>query len=210
LPNPDLHLLEDLHRRLLDRDPIAPAQLAELVLYPLTTRLRARFPEVPDPALIDDAAADAVLNYAARPEQFDPTKRSLFGYLQMSAGGDLKNALDALRRRQLREESLDVVELHPDRRNRVSMASDYPTTLEDEVVSNLASQGLMAQVRAAAETRQDAMVLQMMIDGERRSDRFAEALGLEGLSPDERRRAVKRHKDRLKKRIERLGLTDDE
>jgi RNA polymerase sigma-70 factor (ECF subfamily) len=210
LPNPDPHLLEDIHRRLLDRDPVAPAQLAELVLDPLTTRLRASFPQVPDPALIDDAAADAVLNYAERPEQFDPSKRGLFGYLQMSAGGDLKNALDVLRRRQRREESLDVVELHPDRRNRVSMASDYPTTLEDEVVSNLASQGLMAQVQAAAETPKDAKVLQLMIDGERRTDRFAEALGLDGLSPDERRRAVKRHKDRLKKRIERLGLTDHE
>lgn len=210
MPSPDPHLLEKIHRRLVDGDPTAPADLAETVLDALATRLRARFPDVPDPDLIDDAVADAVLNYAERPGQFDPAKRGLFGYLQMSAGGDLKNAMKTAQRRRQREQSLGVVELPADRRNRGSMASEPSTTFEDEVVSNSASQRLRAEARAAAETPEDAKVLQLMIDGERRTDRFAEALGLEGLTADECRRRVKRHKDRLKKRLERLGLSPDE
>jgi hypothetical protein len=39
------------------------------------------------------AAADAVLNYAERPERFDPARLNLEGYLAMSAQGDLLNAL---------------------------------------------------------------------------------------------------------------------
>jgi len=210
LPAPDPHLLEQIHRRLLERDPTAPADLAELVLDPLAARLRSRFPDLGDPDLIDDAVTDAVLNYAERPEQFDPAKRGLFGYLEMSAVGDLKNALKTLRRRQGREQALDVVELPSDRRNRVTMVNDPSTTVEDEVVGSLARQRLLAQARAAAETPQDAKVLQLMIDGERKTDRFAEVLGLEGLDPNQRRRLVKRHKDRLKKRLERLGLTADD
>jgi RNA polymerase sigma-70 factor (ECF subfamily) len=210
LPNPDPQLLERIHCRLLERDPTAPADLAELVLEPLAIRLRTSFPKIPDPDLIDDAVSDAVLNYAERPEQFDPDKRGLFGYLEMSATGDLKNAIESTRRRQRREESLDVVELPSDRRNKVSMPSKPATALEDQVVSDLSSQRLISQVRAAAETPQDAKVLELMIEGERRTDRFAEALGLEGLNAAECRRAVKRHKDRLKKRLDRLGLSPDD
>lgn len=90
------------------------------------------------------------------------------------------------------------------------MASRGSTTFEDQAVSNLASQRLLAEARAAAETPEDVKVLQLMIEGERRTDRFAEALGLEGLTAEELRRTVKRHKDRLKKRLERLGLSPDE
>lgn len=209
MTQPDPHLLQELHGRLLEGDLTAPAELAELVLEPLTTRLRAGFPYIPDPVMIDDAVVDSVLSYAERPGQFDPAKRGLLGYLQMSAEGDLKNALQARGRRQRRERSLDLVELHLDRRNRVSMASEPSSTPEEEVVSQLAGRRLMAQARAAAETPEDASVLELMIAGERRTDRFAEALGLAGLSPDQRRREVKRHKDRLRKRIERLRLTKD-
>jgi hypothetical protein len=44
------------------------------------------------------AAADAVLNYAERPERFDPARLDLEGYLTMSAQGDLLNALAKHRR----------------------------------------------------------------------------------------------------------------
>ena len=210
MPTPEPHLLEAIHRRLLDRDPVAPADLAKVVLDPLVAHIRSRFPEVPDPTMIDNAVTDAVLNYAERPQQYDPSKRGLLGYLRMAAAGDLRNAMDAFRRRQQREQSLDVVELEPHRRKRLSMAMRLSPTLEDDVMSTIATQRLAAQVRKAAETPQDAQVLQLMIDGERRTELFAAALGLEGLSGDERRREVKRHKDRLKKRLQRLGVTSDE
>jgi RNA polymerase sigma-70 factor, ECF subfamily len=209
LSNPDPHALEEIDRRLRDGDPTAPSDLAELVLDPLARSLRARFPDLEDPSLVDDAVADTVLNYAERPDQFDPSKRGLFGYLAMSARGDLMNALAAVRRRRGREASLDVVELPLERRNKASMEREPSATFEDQVISDLASQRMMARVREAVETPEDAKVLQLMIDGERGTDRFAQVLGLEGLTADERRREVKRHKDRLKKRLERLGLAPD-
>jgi RNA polymerase sigma-70 factor, ECF subfamily len=210
LSNPDPHVLEKIDGRLRNGDPTAPSDLAELVLDPLTRKLRARFPNLDDPSLVDDAVADAVLNYAERPDQFDPGKRGLFGYLEMSARGDLMNALAAVKRRRQRERSLDIVELPLERRNKASMTREPSATLEDHVISDLSSQRMIARVREAAETPQDAKVLQLMIDGERRTDRYAEVLGLQDLSADQRRREVKRHKDRLKKRLDRLGLIPDE
>ncbi len=36
-------------------------------------RLKQRFPRVDDESLVFDAAADAILSYAERPSQYDPT-----------------------------------------------------------------------------------------------------------------------------------------
>jgi hypothetical protein len=97
-----------IHRLLLsDDDPTASAQLARVYLEPVVAHLRAHFPDVRDRDLLWDAAADAILNYAEDPATYDPQKRGLFGYLKMSARGDLLNALDRESRR--RNVELEVV-----------------------------------------------------------------------------------------------------
>jgi hypothetical protein len=206
---PDPQLLQEVHRRLLANDPTAPADLAQLVFDPLRERLRTIVPSLGDPTLIDDAVVEAVLGYAEHPTRFDPTKRDLFGYLIMSARGDANNAIAARKRRDQRERPLDVVELPVGPRKRVSMAHALSSRVDDQVVSRLTSDRLVAQVQAAVETPQDAAVLQLMFDGERRTERFAAELGIEELPTAEQRRAVKQYKDRLKKRLERLGLERD-
>lgn len=177
-----------------------------MVLEPLVESLRTSYPSLPDPALVDQAAADAVLSYAERPTQFDPSQRGLFGYLKMSARGDLLNAIAADARRGRHEVTLEDVELPSSGRKKVLITSERAIGVDDEVVDMLMTQRLMKQVRAAVDSPADAAALQMIIDGERRTDRFAAVLGLGDLSPVEQTRAVKRHKDRLKKRVQRLSL----
>src|ERR1051326_5029119 len=93
-----------LHRRLLERDVTAPAELAEWALRPLIVSLRARFPRLSDDVLIREAAADAIISYVRTPAAYDPNKRGLLGYLRMSAAGDLLNEL----RRQKRIKSFEI------------------------------------------------------------------------------------------------------
>jgi len=90
---------EQIHQRLLDGDPIAPAELAEAYLPLLVTRLKNKFKRVAEDEVMQ-AAADAVLNYAERPERFDRARLNLKGYLTMSAQGDLLNALAKHSRRR--------------------------------------------------------------------------------------------------------------
>jgi RNA polymerase sigma-70 factor (ECF subfamily) len=90
---------EQIHRRLLDRDPIAPSELAETYLPLLIDHLKKKFKRISEHDVMQ-AAADAVLNYAERPERFDPARLDLEGYLTMSAQGDLLNALAKHRRRR--------------------------------------------------------------------------------------------------------------
>ena len=53
----------------------------------------------------------------------------------------------------------------------------------------------------------DLRLLTLILEGERSTERFARILGLCGLPVKEQRRQVKRHKDRIKKRLERYGRT---
>jgi RNA polymerase sigma-70 factor (ECF subfamily) len=88
---------EQIHRRLVDGDPVAPSELADTYLPLLIDHLRKKFKRVGEHEVMD-AAADAILNYAEHPERFDPARLDLEGYLMMSAQGDLLNALARHRR----------------------------------------------------------------------------------------------------------------
>src|SRR5947199_2443445 len=56
-----------------------------------------------DEALVHEAAGTAIVDFVKHPERFDPSKRSLGGYLRMAAEGDLLNAVEREARRRRRE-----------------------------------------------------------------------------------------------------------
>src|SRR5688500_14589281 len=82
-----------LHQLLLEGDVTAPARITEVFMPLVIDRLRRRYPYLSDPDLIDTAVEDTLINYFNRPEQYDPAKASLAGYLRMAANGDLLNLL---------------------------------------------------------------------------------------------------------------------
>ena len=108
-------------------------------------------------------------------------------------------------KRATREVSLQVVEDSP--RARKSMAEHgYVASADNLVIESLESERLAKDVRAAARSPEDARVLQLLVDGERRTERFATVLGVEHLDTAQQKRVVKQVKDRLKKRLERMGV----
>lgn len=185
----------EIHERLLQRDPTATSELADRLLDTLVAFLAARHPELQDEELIADAATDALINYMKNPEQFDPGKRGLVGYLKMSAEGDLLNALAKRKRLNEKIEFSEDVELLADHRNRSTEPVDVTTQIEAEEASRVIDE-LFPDSR-------DRKLADLVIQGERSTDAYAEILGLDGVSPEQRRREVKRHKDRIKKRLER-------
>jgi RNA polymerase sigma-70 factor (ECF subfamily) len=201
-PLPDEAFERNLHRQLLDGDPVAPAVLAMTYLVPVVERLRASSPGVGDDMLIQDAATDAILNYAERPTQFDPAKSKLFPYLVMAARGDLLNALAKRRRRERREVLHDRVEDLSLVRN-IEQEESEPALATGETVS---LEEVRRAVQAVITNPTDWRLVELMLDGERRTGVFAKVLGIAHLADEQQRRMVKRHKDRLKRRLERLGV----
>ncbi len=188
---------KQIHQRLLTRDPTASAECAEGVIGPLTKRLERRFPRLRESDLVADAVTDAVFSYLKRPEQYDPARRGLLGFLAMAAEGDLKNALAKRQSRREMEVSLDDVDLETVGGNRVV----GPAEAAGEVDLDKIRSG----VSALFDDPRDRQLAELVLEGERSIEVCARILGLEGLPIVEQRREVKRHKDRIKKRLERYG-----
>ncbi len=189
-----------LHARLLAGDATAPADLVEQYLPFLVARLTRRFPRV-DPQEVESAAVQTLFKTAQQPQRYQPDRARLDAYLYMDARGDVLNALESARRRAAREQPMGPVELIAAARN-LSREGDDPAEIVlggERVDPSLLD--LLREVFADQEWE----VVRLMIDDERDTRVYARLLGLEHLPPAEQRRAVKRVKDRLDKRLRRLA-----
>jgi len=193
---------EQVHQRLLQGDPTAPSEVILAYLEPLTRRLRQRFPDVKDETIIQDAVTDALFQYVQSPGRFDPAKSGLSSYLTMAARGDLLNALARERRRAARQVPLEAVAEAALPGNNLREDEDPAASAEDQV----AASKFVHRVRQQVSDLRDREILELMLAGERKTTRYAGLLQIEDRSEDEQRRIVKRHKDRLKKRLQRLGV----
>jgi hypothetical protein len=84
-PRLDSFQLLGLHRRLCDGDRTASEELAELILEPLVDAISRRFPRS-DKQTVWDGVVDALLDYCARPHQFDEGRKvPLDRFLRMAS-----------------------------------------------------------------------------------------------------------------------------
>jgi DNA-directed RNA polymerase specialized sigma24 family protein len=186
-----------IHERLLAGDVTAPAELAEGLIEPLLQRLTKKYPQLHDSDLLYDAVTDALMSYIKRPAQFNPNKRSLIGFLFMAAEGDLLNALAKEKRRRQKEISLDDVEL--------GLAAGNSEIEEGISEKEPEREKLRQALPRLFRDPRDLVMVELMISGERTTEAFVKILEIRHLPMDQQRREVKRHKDRLKKRLERYG-----
>ncbi len=192
MTEPDEEWTRRIHGRLRAGDPTATAELAEALGNVLFRRLRSRYARV-DADMVADAAWDALLAYMRRPDAFDPSRRSLLGYLQMAAEGDLRNAMAKNRRR--REDPLPDVEL-ADSRGKREM---------EQLEASMDAARLQEELRRRFPDPRDLAAVALLLEDERSTSAFTEVWGLGSLPVEEQRQEVKRGKDRLKKALLRLG-----
>ncbi|MFN8634254.1 MAG: hypothetical protein U0893_10390 [Chloroflexota bacterium] len=193
-----------LHARLLDRDPAAPAELAERFLPPLVAWLHRAFRK-DDPLLLETIAVDLILSLGERPEQYDPDRLPLTSYLHMAARGDVRNAREREQTQFRKLARLDDVELSPSGRNTLREHASDPADAVADAHGGERVDALLDQFVGL-----DREVVELIVDGERRTERYAEVLGIQGQPWDEQLREVKRAKDRLKGRMKRVWKRMDD
>src|SRR6266511_2258372 len=88
----------EAHQRLLDGDPVASADLYELLLDPLVRALRRRGPDASWAEAVEDAAVDALVQHIRAAERYDPARASLLGWLVWQANADLINVYRSAQR----------------------------------------------------------------------------------------------------------------
>lgn len=186
----------ELHGRLLAGDGTASAVIVEKFLMPLIRSIQSSFPRVDEPA-IWDVAVDAVLEYTAKPQRYDPGKMALQAYLRMDATGNLKNILQRQKRLIPSGDIEDIVELQPVHWNR-----ERTLPGGDQILIN---RELLERLDAVVPDPIERKILMLMMDHEHRTEVFAEAMGIQHLGSEEQRVEVKRAKDRIKARLRRAG-----
>ncbi len=189
----------DLHRRLVEDDPTASVDLAETYYVWLIACLKNKNPDIHEEACVS-AATDAWKSLVKNPRSYDPDKLPLSSFLRMSAQGDLRNLLK--KEVSHRHESLDSVE------DSLLGGNDEkePAILPFQRDSASAILKLVREGLSAGELR----ALDLWLQGERTTKAFADALDLKHLSSKEQKDAVKRSKDKIKKRVERARREHDE
>lgn len=187
-----------LHERVLQRDPVAPTDVFMTYMDRIVRILMRRLGCDEDAA--HDSTVEVIFTYIHKPARYDPGKGRLFSYLMQAARHrvvDKRRSSDARIRRE--QSSGRGVEDQPWAPKEI---------LENFVEARLAMKRLVE--RGYLKNERDGDALLLILSGERSTERLAESLGLSSLPREEQRRAVKRHRDRLMKVLERFGKEDSD
>lgn len=200
-----------LHKRLLAGDPTLLGDIAKLVFEPLIAHLRHEIRNTDD-HLLQEKAADAVIEYGKNPSQANATGGAgVMGFLVMRAKSRVFTGIRKERRHEEVKERYanelgtgksggKPVEL------RLVPGEHYPDNPSDSAAHEASSDPVerldldarVNEVLAGAKTKLDQQVLEMMMAGVRATSEYARVLGIEDRPLEEQRRIVKQHKDRLK------------
>lgn len=187
--------LSKAHRRLTEGDPTASADLIEQLYGPLTghaLKKHAAFGVDGDAART--LALDAIVALIESPSSFDPSRGNLFGYLCMAIDGDAKNrGRNAANRDRLF--SAHAVEVEKVGGN--SYLTSPETRIDARRIMELHADKIVVEDG-------DRAVLELFLAEESDYALYAEALGIAQWPLEKRNAEVKRRRDRLEKRLERL------
>ena len=140
---------------------------------------------------------DALINYFDKPAQFDPERASLATYLRIRARSYLLNTLAKERARSGKEAA--AVELEG-KRTVNQMGADDP---EMQLFVGGADDEIIRELEMILIDPVDLEFVHLMMEGTRETSRFAALLGISDLPAAQQTETVKRHKDRLKKAVQR-------
>jgi DNA-directed RNA polymerase specialized sigma24 family protein len=187
-----------LHEKLLAGDPRAPSEIFELFEKQLSSVVSATVPKLVDPGDVNAAVADALLTYFKHPSRYDPSKSALLTWL---CNGARYNALSQLRDHGRRLGKLDKL----GKAVRIGLLGpDNERDGEDAFLNAIEVKQIMAQHGTEIVTDPgDQEVFLLMAAGTKDEAMFVEALELTG-SHMENRAEVRRRRDLIRKRLERL------
>jgi DNA-directed RNA polymerase specialized sigma24 family protein len=155
-----------------------------------------RFPKT-DLHLVSDGATDALLDYCAKPAAFDTSQRvPLDRFLANAAWRNIANLLRGEKRRKAREEkSVDFAG-----ENVVELPLTAGNSLQNETLD---TKHQLEELARLLPDPTDRKVFALRATGERRTQQFANVMGISHLTMERQRREVKKAKDRIDKVLER-------
>lgn len=190
----------ELHARLLAGTSLTvTSEIAEVFLPPLIRSLKGEFWSLSDQHLLDTAAEDALIGYFAAPGRFEPQRAGLFTYLRWRARSRLLNLLGQEKVLIAAEKVVEVEAAEAV----YEMTGQAVADPEDALAQREADDATLHKLRAIINDPLDLEIIKLMMEGVRETWRYAALLGIAALPGEEQTSLIKRHKDRLKKTIQR-------
>lgn len=182
------------HQRILARnDPIAFAELADTLYLSLVQSVCKRAGVHADPALVEEAVGQALLDYHDRPGSYDPERASLLSYLVMAAHRDFLNAVAKEQRVKAHQISLFDLALQ-----------GYDIVDErEEVESHIQAEELLALIDEIFPDAGERRIVTLILNKVQAPAPYARVLGIAHLPVEEQRKQVQLVKNRLTRRLRR-------
>lgn len=196
------------HQRLLaDDDPTAPDELAQWLYGLLVRETYARVcaeaaggSASVDRDLVEEAVGNALLDYIEAPERYKPERASLQRYLVMAAYRDFQNSSVKEARRAGRQRYLSLLTAQGEEQDVVDEQQDI-----DQIMGSIHVEHLWQIIEERFPDPIEWQIVELMVDRVRSAQPYVELLGLAHLPADEQVKEVKRVKDRIAKRLRRIG-----
>ncbi|MGH9766425.1 MAG: hypothetical protein ACREAB_03245 [Blastocatellia bacterium] len=191
---------EELHALLMaGTSATVTGEIAERFLPLVAGSLKRTFHNLSDQHLVDTAVEDALIDYFDNPARFDPRRAGLFTYLRLRARSRLLNLMAGQKNLFEKEKVVEV-----EAAETVYQMTEYETADVEQALAQREMDETMWRKLCEIFTDQlDLELVKLMMDGVRETERYAALLGTLDLTADEQASLVKRHKDRLKKTIQR-------
>jgi RNA polymerase sigma-70 factor, ECF subfamily len=151
--------------------------------------------------IVMDAAHDALLALIEHPQRYDPALGSLMNYLAHIGNHKVNDQLRSLQRRRDREDAVGgIVELARVEENNYREGSNTPDHLGESATLASDIERLLYEILPDSRDRQ---IWELICQGRTAVVDYATVLQITHLLPCQQRIEVKRHRDRVQKRVRR-------
>ena len=193
---------KQLLSEILGGDDLALSKLYTLHGETIITSLKSWYPKVAqkDEALVLEAVNEAFWGFFNNPATFDPERNSLKRFLEVAADRDLINILNREKKHSLKKDLPEDVELQEKLWN---STVGNGNSADSEMIHDELMETAENELARYFKTEQDISLVKLILQKERETGVYVEVLGIQNLSIDEQREEVKRHKDRIKKVLQR-------
>ena len=192
----------EYHNLILAEDDLALAKLFDFYGEKITASLKSWYSKYArqDEVLILEAVNEAFWGYYKNPHTFNPEHSTLKRFLEIAAERDLKNILEREKKYFKKQNLPEDVELEEKYWN--SIKKDE-TLSDSQLIFEESLKLINNELAIYFDNETDICLAKLILTGERETETFSNLLGLEKLTIEEQRAEVKKHKDRIKKVLER-------
>lgn len=195
----------ELHHAVKNGDDIALSRLYDLLSNAIFRSVRYKFYTVAsrDEALIEEAVTEAFYGYYKNPFTFDPHQCTLEDFLKNAAKRDLLNILQREKKHANRKDLPEDVELEEKFWNSIieSYDSADSTMITDEIMNSV--QQLLEHHFTG---ERDVLLAKIVLLQDVKTEHSSEILQMDHLDITDQRKEAKKHKDRIKKVLERNDI----